>query len=107
MKRNLLSTAALLSVMLSAGEVHAADATAAPDAKAFIEQAETTRKEAASLGYEWRDTASLIKKAQDALAAGQEAEASKFAQDALLEGQQSVAQAHAMQKSWQTLVPKP
>jgi len=106
MKRNLLSTAALLSVMLSAGEVHAA-AAVAPDAKALIEQAETTRTEAASLGYEWRDTAALIKKAQDALAAGQEAEASKFAQDALLEGQQSVAQAHTMQKGWQTLIPKP
>ena len=103
MKRNLLSTAALLSVMLSAGDLRAA----APDAKALIEQAETARKEAASLGYEWRDTAALIKKAQDALAAGQEAEASKLAQDALLEGQQSVAQAHTMQKSWQTLIPKP
>ena len=110
MKRKILSTTALLAVMLSAGNLLAEPARklqTVPGAKELIAQAEATRKEAASIGYEWRDTSALIKKAQTALEDGLEGDAKTLAQEALLESQQALKQGQYMQKNWQSLIPKP
>ncbi|ACF43105.1 hypothetical protein [Pelodictyon phaeoclathratiforme] len=102
MKRILLSAFVLLVVFASASELRAE-----PAAKELIEQAEAKRKEAAAIGFEWRETASLIKSARAALESGQEAEAVNFAGQALQEGEQALAQGKYMQQNWESLVPKP
>jgi len=110
MKRKILSTAALLTVMLSGGQLQAEPARkqqTVPGAKELITQAEATRKEAASIGYEWRDTSALIKKAQTALEDGLENDAKKLAQEALLESRQALKQGQYMKNNWQSLIPTP
>ncbi|GEM_PF-964425 len=98
----ILFVAALIAVMLSTGELSAEVITT----KVLIEQADAARKEAASIGYEWRDTASLITKAKEALANGQEEDAQKLARKALIEGQQALEQGRLMSKQWEIYIPK-
>lgn len=110
MKRKILSTTALLAVMLSGVQLQAESARKlqpVPGAKELIAQAEATRKEVASIGYEWRETGTLIKKAQTALEDGLEDDAKKLAREALLEGQQALKQGQNMKKNWQSLIPAP
>ena len=102
MKRKILPAAALLAAMLSAGQLQAE-----PAVKELIDKAEAARKEAAAIGYEWRETGTLIKKAQAALESGQEEDARKLAQEALNEGEQALKQGQYMKKNWQSLIPKP
>ncbi len=101
MKRKILSVSVMLVLLAGVGELRAE-----PAAKELIEQAEAKRKEAAAIGFEWRETASLIKSARTALEGGQEAEAAKIARQALDEGEQALAQGRYMQQNWETLVPK-
>lgn len=72
----------------------------------LIDQAEAARKEASSLGYEWRDTAKLIASAREAQAKGQQEESDRFAKEALLQGREAVAQAKYMDRNWQQMIPK-
>lgn len=72
----------------------------------LIEQAEAARKEADALGFEWRDTAKLIKSAKEALDKGQKEESDKLASLALLQGKAAVAQAKSTEKNWKTMIPK-
>jgi hypothetical protein len=102
MKRILLSAFVLLVVLASVGELRAE-----PAAKELIDQAEAKRKEAAAIGYEWRETASFLKSAREALESGQEAEAGKFAGQALQEAELALAQGKYMQQNWESLIPKP
>ena len=80
-------------------------ATPTPSTQELIAQAEATRKEAAAIGYEWRNTALLIKQANEALSANNEGEAKKFATEALFEAEQAVKQGRWMQANWQKLIP--
>jgi hypothetical protein len=88
--------ASLLGASLA--PVMAADAADPNVAKAqqMIEKAEAARKQAASVDGEWRDTASIIKKAQAKLAEGDVVNAMKLAAQAHKEGvlgyQQAVSQ---------------
>lgn len=71
------------AIKLKTGEIDAAANTAAK-AEAMIAAAEEARQKAASVGGEWRDTASMIKSAQTLAGAGEfdkaiaAAEAAKF-----------------------------
>lgn len=78
---------------------------ASTSAKEVIEKAEAARKEAASLGYEWRDTAALIKSAQAALDSGKEKEASLLAHEALVQGEQATLQGKNMKQNWKQFMP--
>lgn len=98
----ILFVGALVAVMLSAGVLRAEGITT----KALIEQADAARKEAAGIGYEWRDTASLITKAREALANGKEEDARTLARKALIEGQQALEQGLLMSKQWEMYIPK-
>jgi hypothetical protein len=69
----------------------AADASKA--AAAAIAAAETARKKAASVGGEWRDTAKLIKEAEDLAKAGDYAAASALADQARRQGEMGYEQA--------------
>ncbi len=101
MIKKILSTVALLAVILSSGELRAEST-----AKELIKQAEAAQKDAADIGYEWLGTGALIKNAQDALEKGQEQEARNFAQRALREGKLAFEQGQNMKKNWESYIPK-
>lgn len=63
------------------------------DPAAAITAAEDARKAAAEVGYEWRDTAKMIKEAQAALDAGDKDKAMKLADAAKLQGEMGLKQA--------------
>ena len=68
----LIRTAALAIAIgvLPAGALQAAEEDKAAEFAAAVEKADTSRKKAASVGGEWRDTGKLIKKAKVAAEKG-------------------------------------
>lgn len=62
------------------------------DAHAAIMAAEHERKRAQAKGYEWRDTGKIIKKAHEALKAGNFDEATKLANKAKQQSTNALAQ---------------
>lgn len=112
--KKVLSIAALLAMIPSVAPLSAAEpapaAVATPAAPAptssLIEQAEAARREAASLGYEWRDTEAIIESARQALGKGRQAESDRLASEALLQGRAAVAQANGMQANWKAMIPQ-
>jgi len=69
------------------------DTEKAADPAAAIEAAEAAQKAASKVGFEWRDTAKLIKSAKKALEAGEKEKAIKLANSAKLQGEMGVKQA--------------
>jgi len=101
--KKVLSLLSLLVLMPSGSMLLAAGSACSSP---LIDQAEAARKEAASLGYEWRDTAKLIKSAKVACEKGDQKESDKLASLALLQGQRAVEQAKFMDKNWEMMIPK-
>jgi len=90
----------LLLVTLVAGLVSAgltttvlADEESAAKVQKLIDAAEAARKEAASVGGEWRDTASMIEQAQELLKKGDYVDAAKLANEAAKQGHLGYEQA--------------
>jgi len=102
MKKVLLLLCMAVSMPSGAGLL-ADPAAASPS---LVEQAEAARREADALGFEWRDTAKLIKQAREALDKGQKEESDKLASLALLQGKAAVAQARSTEKNWKMMIPK-
>ena len=89
-----LFAAAALSLGLLAGcATTGDDATSA--AEQAIAEAKAANAEVAALGYEWRDTASIIKQAEQALADGDADKALALANKALAQANDAKAQAAA------------
>lgn len=63
------------------------------DPAAAIKAAEEVTKQADSMGFEWRDTGKVIKKAKEAAAAGDAAKAIKLANQAKLQSEAAIQQA--------------
>jgi nucleoid-associated protein YgaU len=99
-----LISVALLSLGLMAGCATTSEEEPVDDGTVAAEQAiaaaKAANKEAAAAGYEWRDTGDMIKKAEEALAAGNADEATKLANQALKEAQDALAQAEAENKKY-------
>ena len=70
---------------------------------AAIASAEEARKAAAAVGYEWRDTAKMIKKAQKLAAEGKTEEARKLARQAEQQSKNALAQYHSESKRYSSL----
>jgi nucleoid-associated protein YgaU len=64
-------------------------------AKDAIAAAKQANKDAKAVGYEWRDTAKMIKKAEEALAAGDYDKAIKLANQAKRQADSAIAQEQA------------
>jgi hypothetical protein len=93
-----------MAVSMPSGSLLLADPAAA--LPSLVEQAEAARKEADALGFEWRDTAKLIKSAKEALEKGQKEESDKLASQALLQSKAAIAQAKSTEKNWKMMIPK-
>lgn len=93
----------LLAALLAGGaqQVFAADENSF---KATYEAAEAARKEAASVGFEWRDTKKMLKKAKEVAAGGDYDKAEKMAMKAKLQGELGVKQAAEQATAWQSAV---
>ena len=73
---------------------------------AAYEAAQSARKKAASLSYEWRDTGKMLKKAKEAAGKGDYETAEKLAKKAEFQGEMAVAQANEQEQLWQSAVVK-
>ena len=91
----LIRTAVLAMAVgvFSAGAVQAADKDQAAEFKAAVEKADASRKKAASVGGEWRDTGKMIKKAKAAAKKGDYNKALKLANTAYRQGELGYKQA--------------
>lgn len=78
----------------------------AGDVEKVISEAETLRKEAASLGFEWRDTKKQIAKASQLLKEGKLDKAMKVAKHARLESDRAIKQAKHEETHWKENLPK-
>lgn len=79
----------------------------AADKKAYMSAcaaAEATRKKAAELRYEWNTIAPMMKKAEDAAAAGDYDKAVKLCDEARMHGEAAVAQAKEQADVWKAAV---
>jgi hypothetical protein len=105
--KKVLSILSLL-VLTPSASLLLAEPTAAATApsSALIDQAEAARKESDALGYEWRDTASIIQSARDALQKGDQAESDKLASQALFQARAATAQGQYMAKNWKMMIPE-
>jgi hypothetical protein len=70
-----------------------ADEVSAAKVQKLIDDADAARKEAASVGGEWRDTGKMIKKAKELLKKGNFVKAAKLANDAAKQGHLGYQQA--------------
>ncbi len=70
------------------------------EVNALITKAEVTRKKAASVGGEWRDTAKLIKKAKKYQKEGRCEKAIKVIKQAIMEGEMGYQQAMQQKESY-------
>jgi hypothetical protein len=89
--------------------VACAGTTVAADEKSFnatYEAADSARKKAASMNYEWRDTGKMLKKAKEAAGKGDYETAEKLAKKAKFQGEMAVAQANEQEQLWQSAVVK-
>ena len=88
------NTALALAVgIFLTGAVQAAEKDQAAEFKAAVEKADASRKKAASVGGEWRDTGKMIKKAKAAAKEGDYNKALKLANTAYRQGELGYNQA--------------
>ncbi len=102
-------TSYITAVMGATLLVVCAATTVSADEKSFnatYEAAEAARKKAASMSYEWRDTAKILKQAKAAADKGDYKTAEKLANKAKLQGEMAVAQAKEQEQLWQSAVIK-
>ena len=70
------------------------------------DQADAKRAEAASLGYQWRDTDKMLKKAKEEHEAGNAEEAMKLVNQAMEESNDAIDQYHRESELWASRVPQ-
>lgn len=94
------------SLLVAAG---AANSMSEPDEQSFnaaYEAAESARKKAASMKYEWRDTAKMLEQAKETASKGDYAAAQKLADKARMQSENAIAQAKEQEQAWQAAVVK-
>ena len=92
----------VLVTFLGLGLVTGCATTAESDQTAAeaISAAKAANAEAKAAGYEWRDTGTMIESAEEALAAGNEAEAKALADKARMQAEAAIAQQKAEDKKY-------
>ncbi|MES9993134.1 MAG: hypothetical protein ABW098_14350 [Candidatus Thiodiazotropha sp.] len=100
MQKKSVLISSLLVWMLCSGlaTTAMADEVSAEKVSKLIEAADEARKQAASVGGEWRDTGKMIKKAKGLLEKGNFVEAAKLANKAAKQGHLGYEQAMAQKE---------
>lgn len=95
MHKKLIFLVTLLAAIVCGGMTSTllADDASAAKVQKLIDAAEAARKEAASVGGEWRDTADMIKQAKELLDKGEYVDAAKLANEAAKQGHLGYEQA--------------
>lgn len=70
------------------------------------QEAEAARQQAAAVGYEWRDTAEILKKAALAAEKGDYDQAVELAEQAKMQGERAFSQARKEEQAWERRVPR-
>ncbi len=96
----------LLTVPLAALFLVSCASAAKDDFASAWDQADAKRMEAASLGYEWRDTGKMLDKAKEEQAAGNTDAAMKLVMQAMEESEDAIAQYHRESDAWSNRVPQ-
>ncbi len=99
LKKNL--AIAIATLVLASG-----CATAGSDFTTAWEAADAKRKEAAAIGYEWRDTGKFLDQAKKAADAGDNEKAMKLVSKALEESSDAIAQHDRETTAWESRVPQ-
>ncbi|VAW50605.1 hypothetical protein MNBD_GAMMA06-1684 [hydrothermal vent metagenome] len=95
-----LFSVALLSLGLITGCASTDEVAESSSAEQAIADAKAANAEAKAVNYEWRDTGKVIKKAEEKLAAGDEAGALKLANKAKAQATTAIAQADTENKKF-------
>ncbi len=72
----------------------------------LIAKAESTRQQAARVGFEWSTTSILITEAKQAIKEGKEALATQLANAAIKQGEDALKQAEYAKANWKDSEPK-
>ena len=88
------------TIFALASFAHAADPTA-EDFNAAFAEANEARKMAGELGHEWRDTAKILKQAQETAQSGDLKKAMELVATAKLQGEAGVVQAQRESSLWE------
>ena len=94
-----ISASLLIAAYAIVGSALAAEPTVEEFNAAFT-KANETRKMAGELGHEWRDTAKILKSAQENAEKGELAKAMKLVAEAQLQAEQGIVQANREQSLW-------
>lgn len=95
-----MSKARFLITGLCLATALAVSAESGGDAKTVIDEAKAAYEKASSVGGAWVETPKLIKKAEEAAAKGDEAEALKYATKAKKDAEAAYAQAMHEKEHW-------
>lgn len=87
-------------------EAEANIAATANNAQLMIDKAKTKNKEVAKLGFEWKLTGDILKKAEQAKADGDFRKALDLAAQAKYHARMGIEQYHYAQSNWQLSVPQ-
>ena len=98
--KSILHTLVACALLFTAGVVGASEPTAEDFNKAFAE-ANEARKMAGTLGHEWRDTAKILKQAQESAVAGDLKKAMELVAEAKLQGEAGIVQATRESALWE------
>ena len=99
-----LSLALVLSLVVGLGAVPMQ--SSADDFTAAWEAADAQRKQAAKLGFQWRDTRKMLKNAKKAYEGGDADKAMKLVERAHEQANDAIAQQERESTLWQARVPK-
>lgn len=102
----LFSTLILISGCATATNEASTDPAAGDDFSAAWDAADAKRQEAAAVGYEWRDTSKMLKKAKTEAEAGNTEAAMKLVARAHEESVDAIEQEARESALWQSRVPQ-
>ncbi|MGI9318810.1 MAG: SoxXA-binding protein [bacterium] len=102
----LVSSLILISGCATATSETSTESAPTNDFAAAWDAADAKRQEAAAVGYEWRDTKKMLKKAKEQAEAGETDAAMKLVAKAHEESSDAIAQAARESTIWQARVPQ-
>ena len=101
--KSIIRIVTVSTLFVFAGIASASEPTA-EDFNAAFTEANEARKMAGELGHEWRDTAKLLKQAQEAAEGGDLNKAMKLVAKAKLQGEAGIVQAKRESTLWESRV---